>query len=282
MADARRRNSGDTAGDVPSAPTAQGDRKEVAGSTGMVRAQKPKRRLCVSKEGEAGPDPSQGRKTDSLEILPAQVGACLTGVYLKSVDNRPDDHCWWCDPDNNCGTQQTRDHLFKHCLRWKDQQAQLWARVKEVTKRGKQKWRMGDLLADERCSPAVLDFLRSTYVGWAAPPVEDNWDSDEEEEERAVAAAGVVRGGGRARWVVALGLLALEFASCFSFVWRGDVWRFVAWVCGVSFPWVEYFWCESRISLGAINLRISLLGRWVAATEPSGRQTGYGLCSAPP
>jgi len=48
---------------------------------------------------------------------------------------------------------------------------------------------------------------------------------------------------------VALGLLALEFASCFSFVWRGDVWR---WVCGVSFLWVEYFWCESRISLGAI------------------------------
>ena len=26
-----------------------------------------------------------------------------------------------------------------------------------------------------------------------APPVEENWDSDEEEEERAVAAAGVVR-----------------------------------------------------------------------------------------
>jgi len=57
-----------------------------------------------------------------------------------------------------------RDHLFKHCSRWKDQQAQLWARVKEVTKRGKRKWRVGDLLADERCSPAVLDFLRSTYV----------------------------------------------------------------------------------------------------------------------
>jgi len=103
-------------------------------------------------------------------------------VYLKSVDNRPDDYCWWCDPDNNCGTQQTRDHLFKHCPRWKDQQAQLWARVKEETKRGKRKWRVGDLLADERCSPAVLDFLRTTYVGRA-----------EEEEERAVAAAGVVR-----------------------------------------------------------------------------------------
>ena len=45
-------------------------------------------------------------------------------------------------------------------------------------------------VADERCSPAVLDFLRSTYVGRAAPPVEE---SDEEEEERAVVAAGVVR-----------------------------------------------------------------------------------------
>ena len=61
-----------------------------------------------------------------------------------------------------------------------------------MTKRGKQKWRVGDLLADERCSPAVLDFLRSTYVGRAAPPVEENWDSDEEEEQRAVTAAGVM------------------------------------------------------------------------------------------
>ena len=48
---------------------------------------------------------------------------------------------------------------------------------------------MGDLLADERRSPAVLDFLRITYVGRAAPPVEESWDSDEEEEERACAMA---------------------------------------------------------------------------------------------
>jgi len=31
----------------------------------------------------------------------------------------------------------------------------MWARVKEMTKNGKQKWRVGDLLADERCSPAL-------------------------------------------------------------------------------------------------------------------------------
>ena len=34
---------------------------------------------------------------------------------------KKDDHCWWCDPDNISSTPQTRDHLFKHCSRWKDQ-----------------------------------------------------------------------------------------------------------------------------------------------------------------
>ena len=46
----------------------------------------------------------------------------------------------------------------------------MWARVKEESKKGKQKWRVGDLLADDRRSPAVLDSLR---VGRAAPPVEE-------------------------------------------------------------------------------------------------------------
>ena len=65
-----------------------------------------------------------------VEIIKFFVYKCMYGI-------RPDDHCWWCDPDNISGTPQTRDHLFKHCSRWKDQQAQLWARVKETTKRGK-------------------------------------------------------------------------------------------------------------------------------------------------
>ena len=51
-----------------------------------------------------------------------------------------------------------------------------------MTKEGKQKWRVGELLADERCCPAVLDFLRSTHVGRAAPPVEENWGSEDEAE----------------------------------------------------------------------------------------------------
>jgi len=65
-------------------------------------------------------------------------------VYLKGTKNRPDDHCWWCDPENNSDTHQTRGHLFKHCYKWKDQPAAV-ARVKEETKEGKQKWHVGDL-----------------------------------------------------------------------------------------------------------------------------------------
>ena len=65
------------------------------------------------------------------------------------------------------------------------------ARVKGVTKKGKQKWRVGDLLADERCSPAVLDFLRSTHIGRTAPLVEENWDSEDEAEEAEADEVGV-------------------------------------------------------------------------------------------
>jgi len=45
------------------------------------------------------------------------------------------------------------------------------------------KWRVGDLMVDERCSLAELDFLRSTYVGRAAALVEESWNSEGEEEE---------------------------------------------------------------------------------------------------
>jgi len=91
-------------------------------------------------------------KRTAAHFYQLKSGHALTGVYLKSTDNRPDNHCWWCDPENISGTQQTRDHLFKHCSRWKDQQAELWARVKEatkrarvkeVTKRAKRNWRVG-------------------------------------------------------------------------------------------------------------------------------------------
>jgi len=93
----------------------------------------------LQKRGKPDPTPARAEKRTASRFYQLKSGHALTGVYLKSVDNRPDDHCWWCDPDNNCGVQQTRDHLFKHCSWWKDQQAQLWARVKKETRKGKRK-----------------------------------------------------------------------------------------------------------------------------------------------
>ena len=36
-------------------------------------------------------------------------------------------------------------------------------------KRGKRKWKMAELFADERCSEAILEFLRTTDVGRKIP-----------------------------------------------------------------------------------------------------------------
>ena len=89
----------------------------------------------------------------------------------------------------------------------------MWARVKETMKRGKQKWRVGDLLADERCSLAVLDFLRSTHVGRTAPPVEENWD-----KRGRSGGGGDGRRGGASEVVtrahLVLGVFFLSFKMC--------------------------------------------------------------------
>jgi hypothetical protein len=75
----------------------------------------------------------------------------------------------------------------------------LWAEVRKETGRWKSRWRVRDLLADERCNRAVLDFLSTTDVGrLVLAPVEEDaqseaseWELRErrerEEERRAVA-----------------------------------------------------------------------------------------------
>jgi len=134
--------------------------------------------MCSGRR-QAEPAPAaRAEKRAASRFYQLKSGHALTGVYLKSTDNRPDDHCWWCDPENISGTQQTRDHPFKHCSRWKDQQAELWA-----SQRGNQE---GEAEVACRRPPGgreVLDSLRSTHVGRAAPPVEESWDSEDEEKE---------------------------------------------------------------------------------------------------
>jgi len=72
-----------------------------------------------------------------------KTGHCLTGQYLHWTKSRSTPQCWWCRYRT-----QTRDHLFKECPEWKLQQRILWAEVKKETGRGKDRWKLRDLLAD--------------------------------------------------------------------------------------------------------------------------------------
>jgi len=104
---------------------------------------------------------------------------CLTGQYLNWTKNRATPQCWWCRYPN-----QTREHLFKACPEWKAQQKILWAEVRKETGEGKDRWKIRNLLADERCGRAVLDFLSTTDVGRRVPAEEDGVSEVSEAELR--------------------------------------------------------------------------------------------------
>jgi len=108
-----------------------------------------------------------------------KTGHCLTGQYLEWTENRTSVQCWWC----RC-KEQTREHLFKNCGQWKEQQKVLWKEVWKETGRGRSWFPIQDHLADDRCSRAVLDFLSTMDVGRLAPaPVEEDAQSEASEWE---------------------------------------------------------------------------------------------------
>jgi hypothetical protein len=49
--------------------------------------------------------------------------------------------------------------------------------VRRKTGRGKNRFKIRDLFADERCTRAILDFLRTTEVRWRV-------EADREQEEK--------------------------------------------------------------------------------------------------
>jgi hypothetical protein len=105
------------------------------------------------------------------DFIPANANKQLAIRFYVPVEERPLSHWpvprvdeepthrpgWWCRYK-----AQTREHLFKNCPHWERQQKILWA---EDTGRGKDRFKIRDLFADERCNQAVLDFLSTTDVG---------------------------------------------------------------------------------------------------------------------
>jgi hypothetical protein len=62
-------------------------------------------------------------------------------------------------------TRRRRGTTCSRTARWKPQQKILGAEVRKVSGRGKDRFRVRDLLADARCNQPLLDFLYATEVG---------------------------------------------------------------------------------------------------------------------
>jgi hypothetical protein len=120
------------------------------------------------KAGTKRPIPMTSVKPLAARFYRLKSGHAPTGVYLKRFGHRDDDKCWWCG-----GTvSQTREHLFRHCSRWRVHQRELWKAVRKATG-----WRAGrcrhvqisELFSIEECDQAVMDFLAATEVGKFPP-----------------------------------------------------------------------------------------------------------------
>jgi hypothetical protein len=65
-----------------------------------------------------------------------------------------------------------REHLFRHCSRWSDQQKALWEAAGKVTgwKAGRYRHvQISELFSMEECDQAVVNFLAGTDVGMFPP-----------------------------------------------------------------------------------------------------------------
>ena len=103
-----------------------------------VKGRKYRMSKRTSKEVERAPKLLAGR------FHQIRTGHCRTGQYLEWTRNADTAECGWCKY-----RVLTREHLFKHCGRWKMQQKILWAEVRKETGKGKNRHKIRDLLADE-------------------------------------------------------------------------------------------------------------------------------------
>jgi hypothetical protein len=109
---------------------------------------------------------SRAQKATASRFYQFRMNKAPTGPYLAEVGQAEDDKCWWCPSSSpGFGPSQTREHLFKHCRRWKDQQATMWRAIGRETGRKRTNTSMTQLFEDERCTAAILEFLAMTEVG---------------------------------------------------------------------------------------------------------------------
>jgi len=107
----------------------------------------------------------RGPKRLAERLHQLRTGHCRTGKYLEWTQNANTAACGWCQREG-----RTRNHLFKECRRWKPRRKTMWKEVRKETGKGRDCFTIRDLLADERCTSAILTFLRTTKVGSRVGP----------------------------------------------------------------------------------------------------------------
>jgi len=121
-----------------------------------------------AEELEAGRRGGWGHQEAFLTVLPSEDGALPYRAVSSQDEEQAHPQCRRC----RCPTP-TRDRLLKVRPEWKAQQKILWAEVWKEMGKGKSRFMIRDLLADRRCSQAVVDFLSTTDVGRLVPAEED-------------------------------------------------------------------------------------------------------------
>jgi len=115
------------------------------------------------KVGTKRPIPMTSVKPLAARLYGLKSGHAPTRVYLERFGHRDDNKCCWCG-----GTvAQMREHLFRHCSRWKDQQKRLWKTVKQTTgwKAGRCRHvQISESFTIEECDQAVMGYLAATEV----------------------------------------------------------------------------------------------------------------------
>jgi len=125
-------------------------------------------------KGKAGanrPIPMTCMKSLAARFYRLKSGHEPNGVYLKWFGHQEDDKCCWCGGAGRTATQ-TREYLFRHCSRCRDQQNTLWKAVGEAMgwKAGRcQQVQICELFSRDECDQAVVDFLAATEVGKLLP-----------------------------------------------------------------------------------------------------------------
>jgi ribonuclease HI len=149
-----------------------------------------KRYYLLRERQHTDPVASRARKATAARFYQLRMNKAPTGPYLAEVGQAEDDKCWWCSSSSpGTGPSQIREHLFKHCRRWTDQQATMWRAIGKATGRKRTNTSMTQLFGDERCTAAILGFLETTEVGvrgkrrvMVEEAAEDGGEADDSDE----------------------------------------------------------------------------------------------------